>query len=322
MHGLVGAPRPSRRGIGVTVLVVGGVPSVLIALVVNSILLSVPAGAGATGTDGPGGNVSVGASGGSWRPGGPGSSGSGGSEPGSGAGHPWVCTDTPLQLNDESQAPGGPLPGGWFSITCADLATGALVTETEWITQAEGGSTAPAVDPLALALQAERSLRLPAPQISFSPSGSALVNLPTWLWVNASMWHPESVTATAAGVSATAVAAPTSVSWSMGDGGTVVCDGPGVPYDPSEPASTQATSCDHTYLESSAGEPSPSGDPDDGSFPVTATVDWTVSWTAAGAAGGGPLPGLTTATRVPERVEQVESVNTLNGLDVAPGGAL
>ncbi len=32
----------------------------------------------------------------------------------------WICTDTPLALNDESQAPGGPLPGGWYSVTCVE----------------------------------------------------------------------------------------------------------------------------------------------------------------------------------------------------------
>jgi hypothetical protein len=103
----------------------------------------------------------------------------------------------------------------------------------------------------------------------------------------------------------------------MGDGTTVVCTGPGVAFDTSEPSNSQTTSCDHTYSQSSAGQPSPNGDPDDASYPVRATVEWTVSWTATGAAGGGSLPGLTTTSTVPERVEQVESLNA--DADADPG---
>ena len=268
--------------------------------------------AGVAGSDGPGGTVSVGASGSGSQPGWPGT-GAGG--PGATPTSPWVCTDTPLTLNDESQPPGGPLPGGWFSITCVNLATGSMETTTEWITQAAGKQAAPGVDPRLLAVQAERSLRLPDPQLQFSPDGPAVVNLPTWLWVAASIWHPESVNASAGGVTATAVATPVSVTWTMGDGSTVVCNGPGLPYVPTEAPDTQTTTCEHTYLESSVNQPSPDGDSNDGSFTVTATVNWSVSWSAVGAPGGGPLPSLTTASSSSERVEQVESVNTLSGSD-------
>jgi hypothetical protein len=116
------------------------------------------AGAGVAGSDGPGGTVSVGASGSGSQPGWPGSGAEG---EGAGIGStasPWVCTDTPLTLNDESQPPGGPLPGGWFSITCVNLATGSMETTTEWITQAAGQQAAPGVDPRLLAIEAERSL--------------------------------------------------------------------------------------------------------------------------------------------------------------------
>jgi hypothetical protein len=194
-------------------------------------------------------------------------------------------------------------------------------TRTQWITQAVAGQAAPAVDPHALALVAERSLRLPDPQLYFNPSGSAVVNLATWLWVDPSIWHPQSVTASAGGVTATAVAAPVSVSWSMGDGTTVVCTGPGVAYDPSQSPNAQSTTCEHTYVVSSAGQPSPDGNPDDGSFSVTATVNWSVSWSAVGAPGGGALPSLTTAATAAERVKQVESVNALTGPQGSPVGS-
>jgi hypothetical protein len=306
----VAVPRASVGGVRRTARPAVVFAGVLVSVGVTAFLRPVPAGAGASGSDGSGGTVSVGASGGGSQPGSPGTAGGVGS---GGAGSPWICTDTPLTLNDESQPPGGPLPGGWFSVTCVDLQTGAMVTNTQWITQAVGGAAAPAVDPHALALAAERSLRLPDPQPSFSPGGSAVVNLPTWLWVDPSIWHPQSVTASAGGVTATAMAAPVSVSWSMGDGTTVVCDGPGVAYDPSQSPNTQSTTCEHTYAVSSAGQPSPDGNPDDASFSVTVTVNWSVSWSAVGAPGGGALPSLTTAATVAERVKQVESVNALAG---------
>jgi hypothetical protein len=307
-------PRSRRRQV---VLLVAAT----VVLGAGTVLRPPVAGAGVAGSDGPGGTVSVGASGSGSQPGWPGT-GAGGEGAGTGAtASPWVCTDTPLTLNDESQPPGGPLPGGWFSITCVNLATGSMETTTEWITQAAGKQAAPGVDPQLLAIQAERSLRLPDPQVHFSPDGAAVVNLPTWLWVVASIWHPESVNASAGGVTATAVATPVSVTWTMGDGTTVICDGPGVPYVPTDAPDAQTTNCEHTYLESSVNQPSPDGHPNDESFTVTATVNWSVSWSAVGAPGGGALPSLTTASTSSERVEQVESVNTLNGGD-DPGESL
>ena len=63
----------------------------------------------------------------------------------------------------------------------------------------------------------------------------------------------------------------------MGDGSTVTCDGPGVPYVPTEAPDDQTTTCEHTYLESSVNQPSPDGYPNDGSFTVVATVNWSVA---------------------------------------------
>jgi hypothetical protein len=256
--------------------------------------------------DGPGGTLTVGAGSGATGAGAPGATGGGSSGGGS---NPWTCTYTPLTLNDESQAPGGPTPGAWFSVTCVDRSTGAETTQTEWISdQATPG--APSVDPYSLALQAEKSIVLPDPVIDTDPPGTSVVNLPTWLWVNSDIWHEYQVTASAGPVSATASAVPTSVAWSMGDGGSVTCAGPGDPYDPALPSAVQATDCSYTYGISSAGQPSADGNPDDGAFLVTATISWSVSWSAQGAAGGGSLPPLTTSSTTVLRVEQVESVDS------------
>jgi hypothetical protein len=291
-----------------------------LAVAVGSVGLCGQAGAAANGSDGPGATVTVGAS----------TGGSGGGASGSGAGRhggvggagaadsPWVCTYTELTLNDGGGfAPGGPTPGSWYSVTCSDLLTGVSTTVTEWIP--DGGATPiPTVNPYAVARQAEQSLRLPSPTNHFDPALS-VVNLPTWLWIDSDLWHTYQVTASVGPVTATAVATPTTVTWSMGDGGSVTCDGPGTPFNAAEPASEQATQCDYVYLASSAGQPSPDGDPDHGSFPVVATIHWTVTWTVEGAAGGGALPALSTSTAALMRVEQVESINTESA--AAPAGS-
>ena len=258
------------------------------------VVASTPAGAGASAGEGPGATISVGtsAAGGSG-----GSSGEqrGGSPTGTAAStSPWSCVSTYLALNnDGGTPPGGPTPGSWYSVTCDNRATGAQWTQTEWISSQSGsgpvGTMSP-VDPHAVALQAENSLVLPRPVIQSNPSGTTVVNLPTWFWIDPSLWHADAVTATVGSVSATAVATPVSVAWSTGNGGLTVCAGPGIPYDVLAPPAGQTTYCSYRFSRTSAGQPSPDENPNDGAFVIMATITWSVSWSATGATGGGQLP--------------------------------
>jgi hypothetical protein len=172
-----------------------------------------------------------------------------------------------------------------------------------------GALANPAIDPALVAQQAENSLRLPSPQIETNPSTTAIVNLPTWLWVGKGTWGQESVSATVGTVTATATATPQQVVWTTGDGGSVTCEGPGTAYQPSVPAQSQTTNCSYTYRRSSAGEPVANGDPNSAGFPVTATITWGVSWTAQGEAAGGTLAPLTTTSSTSLPVEQIQSVS-------------
>ena len=167
-----------------------------------------------------------------------------------------------------------------------------------WVTTAPNQPAIPTVSPAVLAQQAESQLPLPAPSIEMAPPANRdqLVNVSSWLWIDAAAWRPMSATAAAGPVSATATAAPTEVVWNMGDGHSVTCDGPGVPYDSSNPDAS--TYCSYTWPSSSAGQPG-------GAYRVTATVFYRASWTAAGAPGGGSLglvagPPSTVAVRVAE----------------------
>lgn len=131
------------------------------------------------------------------------------------------------------------------------------------------------------------------------------MRLPTWLWLERGDWVPVSATASVPGVSVTAVARPESVVWSMGDGHSVVCKGPGTAFSRSAKGAADAgkssPDCGYTYRSSSAGEP---GD----AYRVSARVRWSVSWSGAGQSG--VFPGLTTEASVSLRVAESQALNT------------
>ncbi|WP_275560537.1 hypothetical protein [Streptomyces sp. 5-6(2022)] len=200
--------------------------------------------------------------------------------------------------------------GAWYVYKCdAGGTRDAFYRPPVWIPDGPQADDGPPVSPAALAEQARSQLRLPSPKIKASPADEQLVTLPTWLWLERSAWRRVTATASVPGVSVTAVARPTSVDWSMGDGGSKVCHGPGTPYRPSEaskPTSNPRKSspdCGYTYRSSSAGQP---GD----AYPVSATVHWSVTW--SGADQSGSFPGLTTTSTASFRVAESQAVNTGN----------
>jgi len=159
--------------------------------------------------------------------------------------------------------------------------------------------------PAALAQQALATMHLPAPRIGMSPPNTAeIVNFQDWLWVDSSMWHPISATASVGSVAATATATPQRVVYDMGDGNQVVCSSAGTPYNPATAPGAQSTSCSYRYANSSAGQPN-------NLYAASATIYWHVTWTAVGAPGGGDLgeiPGDTATTQV--AVDEVQALNT------------
>lgn len=184
----------------------------------------------------------------------------------------------------------GALPSGgvWLDGLCS--ATDVIRTP-EYVT---------ALSPAAVAELARNQLRLPKPVIAASPSGDQLVNLPTWLWLSTG-WRQVSATASVPGVSVTATAAPTSVSWSMGDGAAVICNGPGMPFRPGGDPTAPSPDCGHTYRTSSAGQPGQV-------FGVTAAVHWTVTWSGAGQ--NGTFPDLVTTSNTEFRVAESQALNS------------
>jgi hypothetical protein len=203
----------------------------------------------------------------------------------------------------ESTAPASPQPGGaWYVYQCSGNGQrDAVFRDPVWIPDAAAAVGPAAPSPAALATQAENNLRLAAPLMHLSPTGQQLVNLPTWLWLDAQSWAAQSATATVPGVSVTATAIPTSVSWSMGDGNVVTCTGPGTAYTPSATPSSASPTCGYTYRRSSSGHA-------DSAFTVTATVRWSVIW--AGGGLGGTFADLSTTTAAEVPVAESQALNT------------
>lgn len=214
------------------------------------------------------------------------------------------CIDVPLTVHDGvayiplplggaiegtiSQPPGQP-PGTWYAKWCgaAEFAGVFFVSS---------------VNLTALADEASKRLPLPLPRPKISPTGDQIVNLQSWLWLGGP-WTPLSSTVSVPGVSVTVRAVPEQTVWTMGDFGSVVCDGPGTAYDSTIPAAAQSPSCAYTYAESSASQPNLQ-------FRASVTVRWHATWTATGTAGGGDLGTIERTTTFAIRVGEVQALNT------------
>jgi hypothetical protein len=143
----------------------------------------------------------------------------------------------------------------------------------------EGQDPAPQVDPRELAQQAVDSMTLLGPDIA-SPraAGKYTVGVPMWMWVNqsATTYGPNTASASAGGITVTATAKVSKIVWTMGDGASVTCNGPGTPYRASA-GMAQSPTCGHVYSKTSAAA--------SGKFPVIATSTWTIDWQGGGQAG-------------------------------------
>jgi hypothetical protein len=182
-------------------------------------------------------------------------------------------------------------PGSWYQGTCS--LTGAMHHPV----------LVPELSPAEVARLARNQLRLPAPAPAANPAGIQLVNLPTWLWLT-SGWETVTATASVPGVTITATAHPSAVTWEMGDGALVTCTGPGTPYRATNDPRSPSPDCGHTYRRSSAAQLG-------GAYPVQVVVHWSVRW--AGAGESGTFPEMTTTSSTSFRVAESQALNTLPG---------
>lgn len=217
--------------------------------------------------------------------------------------------------SSDSSSPYGTLGGDGCYYGAGSLSSTATRTcldangnpSFDQVTLPEGGEDV-AIDPGALAVIARDRFVLPSPVIRSSPKPEELqlIYLPTWTWVERSMWSPRTSSASAGGVTVTATATPTKTVWSMGDGTSKTCSGPGTPYPKDVDPKKASPDCGHVYKTISLGQPK-------NAFTVTATISWQVTWSGGGA--GGTLPPLTTTATAACQVAEAQSL-------VVPGGSL
>jgi hypothetical protein len=173
--------------------------------------------------------------------------------------------------------------GGYYVRTCglggARFMGVSMDQGVVWLASPPAGGGPALPSPAQLAARAVRRLALGAPRIRTSPpvSSAQLLALPTWLWLAGGSWSSRSATAAVPAESVTATARPTRVVWSMGDGGSVVCDGPGTPYTAAPDPHAASPDCGYTYTEPSSTV--------GGRYPVTATLSWSVDWAGGGSTG-------------------------------------
>ena len=185
-----------------------------------------------------------------------------------------------------------------YGIICKDGNGQEVVNDIRGFDERGG---APEVDAEVLADQAAARLAVSPPQVELSPKVglNQITQLATYMWVT--NWEPDSTSASVPGVTSTVTATPTKVTWDMGNGDQVVCNGPGTPFDFSRPEDSQTTDCTYTYRHSSTGQPG-------GVYQVSATMSYDVSWSAEGAPGGGALPAVSATESFPVRVIEIHAV--------------
>ncbi|MFI2030537.1 hypothetical protein [Streptomyces buecherae] len=151
--------------------------------------------------------------------------------------------------------------------------------------------------------RAVERLALPEPVIRTSPDEelAQVVHLPTWMWVEHSRWRPVSVAAEVDGVRVTATARPRRAVWSMGDGGQVVCQGPGTPYSAAYDPRSSSPTCGHTYHRATMTLPGRA-------YTVSVRVTWDVEWRGGGETG--VVPGLVMTGERQLVVDEVQTVVT------------
>jgi len=159
----------------------------------------------------------------------------------------------------------------WYTVECTNVQQGAAPDGSDLVDVWSWGllviGTSPPVDPVSLRDVAAARINPSPPTPASAPMWSsvpAVVNLPTWLWLD-DAWQPIEAQQSQGFVTVVVQARPVDTAWAMGDGTTVTCsNGPGVAWAPGMAESQ--TYCSHTFTSSAAG------------LTGSATVHWAFRW--------------------------------------------
>ncbi|MFF0723592.1 hypothetical protein [Streptomyces sp. NPDC004134] len=168
-----------------------------------------------------------------------------------------------------------------------------------------------AVTPQILSEIAYNRIRVPDTEISLKPDAenAQKVNLPTWAWLDAATFEPVAVTARVPvlDIWARTTATPVSLTLEPGTGdaelhpssGTCPIDDDGSIGTPYTAGSAEETPpCGLTYLRAT---------PDGETYPLRATITWSIEWTGSGDTGG-DLPDGSFGTTTEVEVDEIQSV--------------
>ena len=202
----------------------------------------------------------------------------------------WKFVDPPPPTGDPSWGGNDPSTGSVITNSC----NGPI--EYRFLPGPNPAAPPPPPDPAVLAQQAYSELEIPQPSIGAGPDRTKLaVNLWTWLWVD----NPGqlSVTVAAGTVSVTATATLSSVTWALGEPATqsdtyqqgspatITCQGAGTAPPASYDWKAQPP-CGYQFHWRSLKERTGGT----GTWPITATTNWTVTWQSnTGVTGGTTL---------------------------------
>jgi enoyl reductase len=167
-----------------------------------------------------------------------------------------------------------------------------------------------AVTPEILAELAYAQILIPQGQARTNPVAAQTVNLPTWVWLDATTFHPVSVTAYLPdyGISATTTARPVSMHIDPGTqdatlhpaSGDCPIDAHGNIGTPYAKGDTGDPPCGVTYLRSTQTT---------GPYQLKATVTWKISWIDTGQPTPVALPDGTFGTPQDVDVREIQTVN-------------
>lgn len=179
-----------------------------------------------------------------------------------------------------------------------------------WVDTGAAPHVKNAVTPEILAQLAYAQIRIPQGKATTSPDGTLTVNLPTWVWLDRTTFHPVSVRAyvSVLGIEATTTATPVGLHIDPGTPDATVYPGSGdCPIDgkgnigtPYAKGDTGNPPCGVTYLRSTQST---------GPYQLMATVTWKITWTGTGQPTPVALPDGTFGTPQDVSVREIQAVN-------------
>lgn len=211
--------------------------------------------------------------------------------------------------------PAGPLPGQLWddagvdavdaaqcdavpAVACPDAPAAAPVQAAP---AAQPQPAVPAPDPVAVAQRSVANLKLKTVEqgsTPLEPGSISIVGVPTWMWAeNADALGPVTDTARVPGLSLTMTAKLSSVTWDMGDGTVIECEGTGTEWSP-DLGTGDSPTCGHTYTTQ-------------GTRTVTSTAHWSVTWRASTGQTGVIDRDLSSTSTI--RVGEVQVINSTKG---------